>query len=57
VSENKKILLIYIVTLWFLLSVIGSSVKGDGDKCDKTYPGDYIFFTEGFCEIKTEVTQ
>jgi hypothetical protein len=51
-SANKKIFLISIVALWFLISSIGSAVKGDGYKCDRTYPVDYIFFTEAFCEIE-----
>jgi hypothetical protein len=57
VSTNKKILLIFIVTFWLLISTIGSAVKGDGYKCYRTYPVDYIFFNELFCEIETEVTQ
>jgi hypothetical protein len=53
-SNRAVKILTIIVSVWVLLSFIGSVIKGDNYKCGKTYAVDYIFFNEAFCEIRLE---
>lgn len=49
--SNYKVAL---VICWLVLSSMGSAFKASpgSDTCDKTYPIDYILYTNLFCEIK-----
>jgi hypothetical protein len=55
--KESEILLKTIVCIfvsWLMLSILSSAAKMDLDNCGKTYPIDYIFYTNAFCEIKFE---
>jgi hypothetical protein len=40
--------------IWLMLSIVSSALKMDLDNCGKTYPIDYLVYTNAFCEIKFE---
>jgi len=50
---TKKEIIVYIF-IYFCICVIGSEIKALSDSCDKTFPMDYIVYTNLFCEIKSE---
>ena len=41
-----------IVIVWTLIGILFSGLRTEKDNCDKTYPVDYIIYTQWFCEIK-----
>jgi hypothetical protein len=45
---------LYLLAIWAVMSFLGSMVKASNliDGCGKTYPVDYVIFTNLFCEIE-----
>lgn len=39
---------------WISFSIIGSAFKIGKNNCGKSYPIDYVIYTNAFCEIKGE---
>lgn len=46
----KNGLLVFVV--WVLFSSVASGIKVDADACGKSYPVDYVLFTNAFCAVK-----
>ena len=42
------------VGFYFAASLIASEAKVLNNHCGKTYPIDYVIYTDWFCEIKDE---
>ena len=51
IKENT-VGIITVLLFWALISVVGSMWKNADKACAKTYPVDYIIYTNLFCEIK-----
>jgi hypothetical protein len=44
--------IIQVLAIWGILSATSSMFKAEFDNCGKTYPIDYVLYTNLFCEIK-----
>lgn len=51
-SKETVQVLIFMIGFWFILSLFAAMIKAAEGNCDKTYPIDYIFATNLFCENK-----
>lgn len=56
-SEGKKAVLMVLVVFWLCFSWMGSMSKNAGGACGRSYPIDYVIYTNLFCEIKSELIE
>ena len=40
------------IFMWALFSLMASDTKAEQGNCHKTYPIDYVLYTNLFCEVK-----
>ncbi len=52
--KNNVYWITFMITAWFIISVLFSFIQIDRKACNKTYPINYIFYSRLFCEIKNE---
>lgn len=50
--KNWQLNIVMAIVVWVVFSMMTSAAKNDLDNCDKTYPIDYVLYTNMFCEIE-----